>query len=126
MTSQWRHHSFDFYEIWNAYLSGMSNFILIGPINAEIHSLEVNKWLWRKKRLLSHCDLDLWPKVTNFNRVRASVLSNRSVKTASKSVHPFGWNCVHKQSQTQTYTHTHTHKLRWKYNPSTILWRCND
>ena len=35
-------------------------------------------------------DLDLWPKVTNFNKVWASANSNHLAKTASKSVHPFG------------------------------------
>ena len=68
----------------------------------------------KKKWKLRHCDLDLWPTVTNFNRVRASVLSKRLVKTASKSVHPFGWNFVHKKCRThrqtdrQTDTHTDT------------------
>ena len=77
-----------------------------------------NKWI------LSHCDLDLWPNVTNSNRVWASVLSKRLAKTASKSVHPFGWNFVHKKNWTHTHTDTHTDKLQWKYNPSTISWRC--
>ena len=61
------------------------------------------KWIW------SHCDLDLWPKVTNCNKVWACELSNRLVKTAFQSVHPFGWNFVHKQSQTHRRTHTQTH-----------------
>ena len=70
-----------------------------------------------KKKILSHCDLDLWPKVTNFNRVRASMLSNRLAKTVSKSVHPFGWNFVHKQSWTHTHTHTDTHtQTNWREN----------
>ena len=64
----------------------------------------------------------LTPKVTNFNRIRASVLSNHLAKTAFKSVHPFGWNFVHKQSRKHRQTHS---KLQWKYNPSTISWRCN-
>ena len=55
------------------------------------------------KWILSHCDLDLWPKVTNFNRVWASAVSNNLATTASKFVHPFRWNFVHKQ-------HTHTHR----------------
>ena len=79
---------------------------------------------------MSHFDHDLWPKVTNFNKVRASVLSNHLAKTASKSVHPFGWNFVHKKCRTHTHTdtqtHRHTDKLKWKYNPSTISWRCNN
>ena len=87
----------------------------------------------KKKWELRHCDLDLWPKVTKFNRVRASAGISHLVKTASKSVHPFGWNFVHKNSghtdrQTHTHTDRHTHrhtdKLKWKYNPSTISWRC--
>ena len=73
----------------------------------------------------------------NFNRVWASAISSHLAKTASKSVHPLGWNFVHKQSRTDrqtnrhTHTHTHTHtyiqrqtKTKWKYNPSTISWRC--
>ena len=90
----------------------------------------------KEKWILRHCDLDLWPKVTKFNRVRASAENNHLSKTASKSVYPFGWNFVHKkcrthrQSDRQTDTHTHTHrhtdKLQWKYNPSTISWRCKN
>ena len=66
------------------------------------------------KRVLRHCDLDLRPKVTKFNRVRASARSNHLAKTASKSVHPFVWNFVHKKCRThrqtdrQTYTQTDT------------------
>ena len=58
----------------------------------------------KKKWILSHCDFDFdfWPKVINFNMIRASVLSNRLAKTASKSVHPFGWNCVQKQRENYT------------------------
>ena len=62
--------------------------------------------LW-KKWILIHCDLDLWPKVTNFHRVRASFVSNNLAKTVSKSVHPFGWNFVHKKSG---HTDRHTHR----------------
>ena len=61
----------------------------------------------KKKWVLRYCDLDLWPKVTKFNRVRASARSNHLAKTASKSVHLFGWNFVHKKtSDTQTDTQT--------------------
>ena len=46
----------------------------------------------------------------NFNRVRASAVSNHLAKTASKSVHPFGWNFVQKKSgHTDTHTQTHRH-----------------
>ena len=62
----------------------------------------------KKKWELRHCDLDLWPKVTKFNRVWASDESNHLAKTAFKSVHPFGWNFVHKNIRTDTHTHTHT------------------
>ena len=102
MTSQWRHHQFDFYEIWPQ--SDIPNFILILHKRAEIQRRRVNRELWSKKRLLRHCDLDLLPKVTNFSRVWASVVSYCLTKTVSKQVHPFGWNFVHKQSR--TYTHT--------------------
>ena len=58
---------------------------------------------------MSHCPLGLWPKVTNFNKVRASVVSNNLAKTVSKSVHQFGWNFVHKKSgHTDRHTHRHT------------------
>ena len=40
------------------------------------------------------------------------VASNYLAKTASKSVHPFGWNFVHRQTDTHTHTHTHTDKLQ--------------
>ena len=42
------------------------------------------------------------------NRVQASAVSNHLVKTASKSVHPFGWNFVNKKTS-DTHTHTNTH-----------------
>ena len=48
-----------------------------------------------------------WPKVSNFNKVWASTVSNHLVKTASKSVHRFGWNFVHKNSAGQTDRQTH-------------------
>ena len=89
------------------YLSDLSNFILILHKRAEIYSREVNREL-SKKWALRHCDLDLWPKVTNFNRVPASSISNHLEKTASKSVHPFSWNFVYKQSPTHTHTHRQT------------------
>ena len=58
----------------------------------------------KKKWILSYCHLDLWPKVTYFKRVRASVLSNCLAKTTSKLVHSFSWNFVHKKSWTHTQT----------------------
>ena len=66
----------------------------------------------KKKLILRQCDLDFYPKVANFENDRASVVSNRLAVTASKLVHPFGLNFVHKNSghtDTQTHTHTHTH-----------------
>ena len=64
----------------------------------------------------------LWPKVTNFNRVRGNAVRNYSTLSASKSVHWFDRHFVHKR----THTHTQTDKLKWKYNPSTISWRCKN
>ena len=61
-----------------------------------------------KKWILSHCDLGLWPKVTNFNRVWASVLSDRLAKTASKSVYLFVWNFVHEKWAGHTDRQTDT------------------
>ena len=43
-----------------------------------------------------HCDLDLWPKVTNFNRVWTNAKSNCLVKTPSNSVYRFDQHFVHK------------------------------
>ena len=71
--------------------------------------------LWRKKWVLRHCDLDLWPKVTKFNKVRASVWSSHVVKTVSKSVHPFRWYFVHKKCRTHRQTHTYT-QTNWSEN----------
>ena len=84
----------------------------------------------KKTWVLRHCDLDLWHKVTKFNRVWVSARSNHLAKTASKSVYPFGGilftrSAGHTDTQTHTQTHRHTDKLKWKYNPSTISWRCN-
>ena len=52
----------------------------------------------------------LWPwpliHITNFNRVRASAVSNHAAKTASKRRI---WNCVHRNTAGQTDRHTHIH-----------------
>ena len=70
--------------LWNSdanmqrvYLSDIPNFILIENKRAEIQSRKVNEELWRKKWGLCHCDLDLSPKGTNFNRIRASAVKSR-------------------------------------------------
>ena len=92
----------------------------------------------KKNWILIHCDLDLWPKVTNFNRVRASVLCSHLAKIPSKLVYPFGWNFVHKKWAGHTHTHTHTHRQTDRQtdrqtncsenitSPSTISWRCKN
>ena len=103
---------------WNTirprvYLSDIPNFILIKHKRAEIQGREINRELWRKKWVLRHYDLDLWPKITKFNRVRASAVSNHLAKTASKSVHLFGWNFVHKKCRTHRHTDTQTN---WSEN----------
>ena len=69
---------------------------------------------------LRHCDLNIWPKVIHYSRVWASAICNHLAKTASKLVHPFSWNFVHKHSLTHTLWHIHTDKLKWKYNSSTM------
>ena len=51
---------------------------------------------------------DLWPKVNNFNGVWTSVISSQLAKTASKLVHSFGWNFVHKKRAGHTHTDTQT------------------
>ena len=71
--------------------------------------------------IFCHSDLDLRPKVTNFNRVLASTKSYHLAKTASKLVQSFGWNFVHKKRaghtdrQTDTHTHTDT-QTNWSEN----------
>ena len=64
--------------LWSLTLScDIPNFNLIVHKRAEIQSREVNRELWRKNGyVLRHCDLDLWPKVTNFNRAWAIAVSN--------------------------------------------------
>ena len=111
-TSAWQHHPFDFYyiqlhickgHIYRAYwISVWSD---IRELKYTVGKLTKN---YEKKWILSHCDLDLWPKVNNFDRVWDSVVSSHLAKTASKSVHSFGWNLVHKNSWTHTHRHTHT------------------
>ena len=53
-----------------------------------------------------HCDLDLRPKVTNFNRVRGTVVTNYLAKTALKS---------YKRTDRQTHTHPHR-QTNWSEN----------
>ena len=62
----------------------------------------------KKKGILRHCDLDLWPKFTSFNRVRGcaagkQLFSEDRVKIGVSVRSAF---C----SQTDTHTHTHTHR----------------
>ena len=82
----------------------------------------------KKKWVLHHCDLDHWCKVTNFNKIRVSVVRNHLAKTSSKLVHSFSWNFVHKQSQTETQMHRQTHRQTAveKNDPSTISRRCKN
>ena len=107
--------------LWNlntnrprVYLSDISNFILIDHKRAEIQDREVNRELWRKYGYYVTVTLTFDPrsppKVTKFNRVRASAGSSHLAKTASKSVHPFGWNFVHKECWTHRHTHGQTHR----------------
>ena len=88
-----------------------------------VGSAEFEIWTFVCRKL--NCELDLWPKVTNFNMVRGSLVSNHLAKIASKSVQPFDWNFYQsKAGQTHIQTNRHTYKLQWKYNPSMIAWRC--
>ena len=64
--------------------------------------------------IFCHSDLDLQPKVTNLNRVRASAISNYLAKTASKrrirsAGILFTRSAGHTNTQTDRHTHTHTH-----------------
>ena len=101
MTSQWRHLSF---------------------LRTNVHISNSNLIYKR------HCSLDLQPRVIKYNIVQASAVSNHSSKSTLKSMHTFGWNFVHWQTDrhTHTHTHTHTHKVQWKYNPSKVQWSQND
>ena len=107
--------------LWNsntnlprAYLSDISNFILIGHKRTEIQSKET-KWVLLKKN-----NIDLWLKVANFNRVQASAVSKYLAKNASKcaSIRFEYWSLIDRER------HAHKDKLKWKYNPSATLWRC--
>ena len=97
-------------------------FSLIRHKRAEKYSWEYNWYLWRKKWILSNWDLDLWPTVKNFNRVWASAVSNHIVKTASKPMHPFSWNFVHKQSWTDTQTDRHQYTSTTEVLPGIEPW----
>ena len=71
--------------------------------------------------IFGHRDLDLWSKVTKFNRVRAKAISNQWAKTASKSVHSFGWN-FGSQAKPDRHTNTRQWPLAHHYSqlPSTL------
>ena len=60
---------------------------------------------------MRHCSLDLPAKVINFKGVRASVVISHLAKSASKSVHPFGWSFIHWQRDTQTNRFTVMYKI---------------
>ena len=128
MTSPWRHHTFDFCEIHiqicKRRIKATHTFQFDQTYECwNIYNRKVNKELWRKKWILSLCDLALWPKVINFKRVWASGVSNRLAKTASKSMHSFGCNFGHKQSWTHTHQHTHRQTaMKILPNPSTFRW----
>ena len=106
-----------------AYLSNTPNFILIKHKRNVIQSRKVNLKLWKQQWILRHCDLDIWPKVTNFDRDWASAVSNHLAITASKSIHPFSWNFVHKKP---SFTLTNT-QTNWseKVTPPQCV-RCKD
>ena len=120
-TLKWRHNDVILHSIFIKFkykstkqLSNIPNFILSEHKRAEIQSREFNRELWRKMGSTSLWPW-LWPKVTILNRVWASAVSNHLAKTASKSVHPFVCNFVHKQSRTDTLKFYWTYKLRtWK------------
>ena len=114
-------------NLTRTYLSDILNFSSIRHKKAKIQNRKLTENYEEKMDIIRHCDLDLWPKVTNFIRVPDSAVSNHLVKTASnsKSSHLFGWNFVYWQTQIHTHTDRHTHrKLQWKYKPSMISWRC--
>ena len=101
--------------LWNlninrprVYQSDISNFILIKHKRTEIQSREVNR-IMKKTWVLRHYDLDLWPKVINFNRARTSVISNHLAKTASKSEHRSAGILFTRKLDTQTDRQTDTH-----------------
>ena len=140
MTSQWRHHPLDF--LWHintkrprVYLSNIPIFNLIKHKIAEIQSREVNRKLWRKNGYYGTVTLTFDPR---------SPISIGSAHIGSDpsqcGKQPFSENCVQidasvwmkfcsqevPDTQTLRHTDTQTDKLEWKYNPSTISWRCNE
>ena len=66
-----------------------------------------------------------WPKVANFNRVRASVQSNCLAKNLVQ-IGASVWLEFCSQAELDSHTDRQTDKLQWKYNPSLISWRCNN
>ena len=93
---------------------------------AEIQGREVNRELWRKKWVLRHCDLDLWPKVTNFKRIWASLVSNHLSEDCVK-IGVAVWSAFYSQTNRQTDRHTHTQTdvhSEAKIFPSMTLWSC--
>ena len=134
-----KHFSFFFIENFSDYL--LYNMVIFGikmtAMKCSMISfiLKMNySWIFSDfffiifEYIFYHSDLDLRPKVINFNRVRGNVISNYLAKTASKSVYRFDRHFVNKRTdrQTDTHTHTQTDKLKWKYNPSTISLRCKN
>ena len=118
-------------EIVNVYAYKFNiklNFILIIHKRAEFQSKEVNSELWRKN---GYYVIALWPwSMTQGHRFQLGS-SNCSKQLFSeervKSVWRFNRHFVHKWTDRQTdrHTYTQTDKLKWKYNLSTISWRCN-
>ena len=105
------------------YLSDIPNFILIKYKKAKIQSKGVNRELRRKKMDIK----SLWPwPLTQGHQFQLGL--------SQCSKQPFSENHVRIRSSVRLefcsqenirHTHKHTDKLKWKYNPSTISWRCN-
>ena len=94
-------------KLLRLYQSSKPNFILIDV--GEKHGKEVNRELCIKKELCVTVHF-LLTKITNFNRVWASVVCNHLAKTTSKSVHPFCRKFVYKHSDRHTDTQTSCNK----------------
>ena len=103
--------------------------ILIEHNRAEIWSREVNRELWRKNGNYVTMTLTFGPRSPisiGFEPVRWETILRKRVQIGTSVWLEFCSQENSRHTHRQTHRHTHTDKLQWKYNPSTISWRCSN
>ena len=75
----------------------------------------------KEKWILRHCDVDLWPKVTNFNRVRATAVISYLAKTVSKLVYIAVWSAFCSQTDRRIHTHRQTEVITPPRFPGSVM-----